>query len=291
MSIRFQVGLVFLLGLYQDRKILQLDRRHMARNSSVVTESPYSLASLISFLNNNFALIFIVGLFFLGGFFIGSLWTENQMLRSGRGAGTPTQPVAADPTLEGPTGPTAEQLKLAPTVTDEDHIRGSKDAKIVLIEYSDYECTFCARFHPTIKAIKEEFGDDVAWVFRHYPLSFHPNAQKAAEASECVAEQRGAEGFWAYTDAIFESTQTLGSISAANITQAAEGTGANMITFQECLDSGKMAQKVTDQMTGGSNAGISGTPGTIILTKDGNAELINGALPLEQVRAMVQNYL
>lgn len=261
----------------------------MARNT-METDSPFSLASFVSFLNNNFALIFIVGLFFLGGFLIGSLWTENQMLRSGRG--TTTQPVAAaDPTAAEPTGPTADQLKQAPPVTDDDHIRGNQDAKIVLIEYSDFECPFCARFHPTMETIKEEFGDDVAWVFRHYPLSFHPNAQKAAEASECVAEQKGNEGFWAYTDAIFEINQRLGTISATNITEAAQTAGANMTTFQECLDSGKMAQKVTDQMAGGTAAGVSGTPGTIIVAQDGSVELINGALPVEQVRAMIQNYL
>lgn len=262
----------------------------MASNSSSVNDSPFSLASFVSFLNNNFALIFIVGLFFLGGFLTGSLWTENQMLRSGRG--TATQPIAAaDPTAAAPTGPTADQLKQAPPVSAEDHIRGSRDAKVVLVEYSDFECPFCARFHPTITAIKEEFGNDVAWVYRHYPLSFHPNAQKAAEASECVAEQKGDEGFWAYTDAIFETTQRLGSISSANISEAAEAAGANMTSFQECLDSGRMAQKVTDQMAGGTAAGISGTPGTILMAKDGSVELINGALPIEQVRAMVQNYL
>ncbi len=92
-----------------------------------------------------------------------------------------------------------------PAVTADDNILGNENARIVLVEYSDFECPFCGRFHPTAKQVLDEFGDSVALVYRHFPLSFHPNAQQAAEASECVAKEGGNEAFWSYADSLFES--------------------------------------------------------------------------------------
>lgn len=92
-----------------------------------------------------------------------------------------------------------------PAVTSDDHFYGNENARIVLVEYSDFECPFCTRFHPTAKKAVDEFADSVALVYRHFPLSFHPNAQQAAEASECVAKEGGNEAFWSYADSLFES--------------------------------------------------------------------------------------
>lgn len=93
-----------------------------------------------------------------------------------------------------------------PVVTDEDHIRGNPNAAITIVEYSDFECPFCSRFHPTVKQALVDYGDQVRWVYRHFPLAqIHPNAIPSAEASECVAEQKGNEGFWEFVDAMFES--------------------------------------------------------------------------------------
>jgi protein-disulfide isomerase len=255
-----------------------------------VAVSPYSFESFISFVNGNFSLLLVGGLLFIAGFFVGSLWTENELLKSGGvgSAGTGTAPTADAGVPQPTTPPPVDQV---PEVTSEDHIRGNKNAKVILVEYSDFECPFCARFHPTMEQVMEEYGDDVAWVYRHYPLSFHPNAQAAAEASECVAAQLGDTGFWSFADAISEVTNTDGKLSEDAIQETAQAVGVNMTTFNTCLDSGQMAEKVKNQMAGGSTAGVTGTPGTIVVTKDGGQELIPGALPFAQVQTIVDTYL
>ncbi len=265
----------------------------MATSSPSATQSPYSLQSFVSFLTNNFAILFLVGLFFLGGFFTGSLWTENQFLKNG-GAGAKVAQDAddtADTAPAGDAGPTQDQLKTTPEVQDNEHVRGNKNAKITLVEYSDFECPFCGRFHPTMQQVLKEYGDDVRWVYRHYPLSFHPNAQKAAEASECVTKQGGNDAFWKYADYVFGENEKQGQISAQTIDDGAKAAGVNMDTYKKCLDSGEMAQVVKDSLEAGTAAGVSGTPGTILITSDGEYDIISGALPFEQIKATIDGYL
>jgi protein-disulfide isomerase len=99
---------------------------------------------------------------------------------------------------------TVEQIR---PVSAEDHIRGNPNAPIVIVEYSDTECTFCSRFHKIMKQVMDEYGKagKVAWVYRYFPLDqIHPKARKEAEALECAAELGGNDKFWAYTDRIYE---------------------------------------------------------------------------------------
>ncbi len=255
-------------------------------------ENQYSLKSLIEFINSNFVLILIVLFFFAGGFVLGSLWTENQLLKSGGAAagGAAAGGGAAAPA--GPTGPTAEQLAALPEVGSSDHIRGNKNAKVTLVEYSDFECPYCQKFGPTLESVLKEYGNDVAWVFRHYPLPFHANAQKAAEASECVAKIGGENKFWEYHDLYFERTPANGTgIAIADMGKLAGEIGVNATAVQTCIDSGEMAEKVKAQMDAGASAGVTGTPGTYIVTKDGAKAMIPGALPLEQVKSQIDQYL
>ena len=199
--------------------------------------------------------------------------------------GTDTAPPAE-------TGPTAEQLAALPPVTEEDHIRGNADAEIVLVEYTDFECPFCAQFHPTTQQVLDDYGDKIALVYRNYPLSFHPNAQKAGEAGECIAKLAGNDAYWNYTDAIFAKNDELGGkISPEAISESAEEVGVNMTEFQTCLDSGEMAETVTNQLNEGSASGVQGTPGTFIVTKDGVQEMIPGAYPYAQVKTIIDKYI
>lgn len=89
-----------------------------------------------------------------------------------------------------------------------DYFKGNMNAEIVIYEFSDYECPFCSRVHPTLKNIVEK-NANVAWVYRHLPLSFHPQAMPAAIAAECIGQEKGNEAFWAFTDAIYADQNVL----------------------------------------------------------------------------------
>ena len=101
----------------------------------------------------------------------------------------------------------ALDIKIAPVAPD-DHIRGDANAKIIIVEYSDLDCPFCKTFHRTMNQVIDQKEINVAWVYRHYPLSqIHPGAFQKAEETECAWEQKGNEGFWKYADALFETAR------------------------------------------------------------------------------------
>ncbi|PIY79839.1 MAG: hypothetical protein COY81_00665 [Candidatus Pacebacteria bacterium CG_4_10_14_0_8_um_filter_43_12] len=258
----------------------------------MASSNTFSFFSLVHFISENFSLIIVAIIIYGAGYFTGSLWTENAMLKSGKTLATTAAATAPTATAPTETGPTKEQLTAMPAVSAADHVRGDLlTAKVVMVEYSDFECPFCGKFHPTMTALKQEFGDDVAWVYRHFPLSFHPFAQKAAEASECVTKQKGNDGFWAYADYVFGENEKQGKISDEVIQAGAQAAGVDLTAFNSCLDSGEMADLVKSQADAGIGAGVSATPGTIVVTKDGPQEIVLGAYPIDDVRATIQSYL
>lgn len=204
-------------------------------------------------------------------------------------------PVVAAPTVPTP----AAQPRVAavvgtvkPVDPKSDHIRGDKNAKVFVIEYSDFECPFCKRFHPTMQQLMADYGGKVAWVYRQYPLSFHQNAGKEAEASECAAELGGNDAFWKFVDKIFERTTSNGTgIALDALVPLAREIGLNETKFKACLDSGKYAQKVQQDETEGQAAGVTGTPGNIIWTQDGKPQLIEGAVSLQTLKAAIDPLL
>ena len=112
--------------------------------------------------------------------------------------------------------------KVTFTIVESDHIRGNPQAEITLVEFSDMQCPFCSRFHPTALQALKEYGDKMRWVYKHFPLdAIHPQARPSAEASECVWEQAGDEGFWEFTDAMFENQGRLGNAFYEEIAQTA----------------------------------------------------------------------
>ena len=173
-----------------------------------------------------------------------------------------------------------------------DHILGSRDAKVFLIEYSDFECPFCKKFHPTAQQAFDAYKGKVAWVYRHFPLSFHANAQKEAEASECAAELGGNDAFWKFANKVYERTTSNGTGFALDqLSPLAKEIGLNETNFKKCLDGGKYAAKVAKDEDEGGAAGVNGTPGNILWTKSGKTQIIPGAVPFESLKASIDALL
>lgn len=230
----------------------------------------------------------------LGAYFLGSFQAKVQILENRVSQPTTVQAANGNPSPDTAqvAAPPAQVATKKPEVTTDDHFRGNKNAKVVLVEYSDIECPFCKRFHPTMQQVITDYGDKVKWVYRHFPLSFHANAQKEAEATECAAKLGGNDAFWKYTDKIFERTTSNGTGFALDqLVPLAKEIGLNESKFKTCLDTNEFAQKVKDQITAGTAEGVTGTPGTIIINAKGNTQLVPGALPYEQIKPMIEKAL
>lgn len=209
--------------------------------------------------------------------------------------GVASAPAAVVPSQNDPAAAQPEptpNLVAMPKIDGNDYVRGNKNAKVMLVEYSDYECPFCKRFHETMIQVLKEYGNKIGWVYRHYPLPFHANAQMEAEAAECVNDVGGKDKFWSYSDMVYSKTASTGtSFTKEQMVEMAGQIGVNTAKVKTCLDAGKFTQKVKDQMNKGAEAGINGTPGTIIVVNGKAVELIPGALPLESVKASVDKLL
>lgn len=188
----------------------------------------------------------------------------------------------------------AKATNVRPVNLKVDHVFGNPDAEITLVEYSDFECPFCKRFHPTVKKLIEQNEGKVNWVYRHFPLEFHnPGAQKEAEASECAAELGGNDLFWKYTNAIFSRTTSNGKgFPIENLVPLAAELGLDKEAFAKCLDSGRMADRVKQDYDNGVAAGITGTPGSILIKHaTGDVFPASGAVPLERLQSVVDQML
>ncbi len=165
-------------------------------------------------------------------------------------------------------------------LSDDDPFKGDENAPVTIVEWSDFECPFCSRFYSqTLGLIEENYIDTgkVKLVYRDFPLNFHENAQKAAEAGECADDQGK---FWEMHNLIFENQQIM---NVDNFKKWAADIGLDTEEFNECLDSGKYATEVQKDMQEGSAAGIRGTPGFII-----NGRLVSGAQPYANFEAAIE---
>jgi protein-disulfide isomerase len=181
-----------------------------------------------------------------------------------------------------------------PPPTKEDHVYGKASAPVSLIEYSDFECPYCKRFHDTAKQLVDRSGGKINLVYRHFPLSFHnPGAEKEAEASECVAELGGNDAFWKFTDDIYARTRSNGKgFPIENLAPLAVEIGLNRDAFRKCLDSGRMAARVRHDAETGAKAGVEGTPGNILRdNRNGKVLAAHGAQPYERLSEAVQKLL
>lgn len=188
--------------------------------------------------------------------------------------------VRNNPSINQGNQPTAPTGPVDVKVSSSDHITGNPKAKVTMIVFSDYQCPFCGRFHPTLKQVIATYGDKIRVVFKHFPLdSIHPNARPAANASECVAALGGNDAFWQYTDKLFEKQTQL---SDTLYTQLAKEVGVSESSFNSCYQAKKYASKVDADYQQGLAAGVQGTPAAFV-----NGTLIPGAVPFEQVKSVI----
>ena len=158
--------------------------------------------------------------------------------------------------------------------------KGPSNAPVELIEFSDFQCPYCLRAHPTVAQVLNTYGDRVHFVYRHYPLPGHPNARPAAEASACAAEQ---DKFWPYHDRLFAEP---GKLTDADLKKDAADLGLDSAKFNACIDTRKYKSTVDADVQAGEQAGVDGTPAFFV-----NGRMISGAQPFEQFKKLIDEEL
>ncbi|MDH4330644.1 MAG: DsbA family protein [Candidatus Moranbacteria bacterium] len=172
-----------------------------------------------------------------------------------------------------------------PSVGENDISYGSKDAKVTLVEYSDFQCPYCKAFHGTISQVVEKYGDQIQFVFKQLPLeSIHPNAMNAALASECAAEQGK---FIEYADKLFANQKDWGSSEGVQkLKSYAAQIGLKTADFNACLDEEKYADKIAADMAEADKFGVTGTPALFI-----NDQFKGGVSSLETITDIIDEQL
>ena len=150
---------------------------------------------------------------------------------------------------------TMDESRLAVPVSERDHILGSSTAPVTLVEYGDFECPHCGRAHPILQQLLDEVGDEVALVFRHFPLSqIHPHAQQAAESAEAAGAQ---DRFWEMHDMLFEHQNAL---DEPNLVEYGKALGLDAPRFAQEVSGGLYVPVVREQFMSGVRSGVNGTP-------------------------------
>lgn len=229
--------------------------------------------------------VYLLGfLLIVASFLIGVLITKVSYLENNSGGIVTTTGTDDTDTPTQPVGPVDVDMGHLPVL-------GNKDAKVEIVEFSDFQCPFCkSLFDDTLSQIKSEYVDTgkVKFAYRQFPLtSIHPNAQGAAEASECANEQGK---FWEYHDTLFTNQADWESLTSTDIqnkyVEYAGNLGLDTNKFSSCIISNKYADKVKEDLDEGTKIGVDGTPATFI-----NGIRISGAVPFADFKAEIEKAL
>ena len=187
--------------------------------------------------------------------------------------------------------PVADTLPAEPVDVTRDHFRGAANAKVAVIEYSDFQCPFCSRYEKeTYPQINKDYVDTgkLKYVWRDLPLDMHPNAMKAAVAANCA----GVQGkFWEMHDRLFENQQAL---AAEDLAKHAEALGLNVGQFQTCLNGDRFDADIKTDMAEAAKAQINGTPSFLIgvVQPNGSVKILKklvGARPYSDFKAAIDS--
>jgi len=186
---------------------------------------------------------------------------------------------------EGKEPPPPEKKQIAaPDATSAS--KGGANAKVVIQEFSEFQCPFCKRVGPTMEELEKEYGNKIKVVWRHLPLPFHKDAPLAAEAAQEAFAQKGNSGFWKMHDKLFESQGTEGGLERANLEKLAADIGLDVEKFKAALDARKHKAKVDADAEIGNKAGVNGTPGFVI-----NGYFLSGAQPAASFKKLINKAL
>jgi len=201
-------------------------------------------------------------------------------------AGTPRAKVYDELMKEAKGPPPPEKKDIAaPDATDP--VKGGKNAKVLIQEFSDFQCPFCKRVEPTVQAIEKEYGDKIKIVWRHMPLPFHKNAPIAAEAAQEVFAQKGSAAFWSFHDKLFAGDgDDAARTDRPQLEKIAQELGVDMDKFKAALDGSKHKAKIDADAELGNKAGINGTPAFVI-----NGYYISGAQPEATFKKLINRAL
>lgn len=172
---------------------------------------------------------------------------------------------------------------------EDEPVRGNPDAPVTIVEFSDFQCPYCARGADTVEALLEKYPNDVKFVFQHYPLNFHPWARPSAIAAECVANQDD-DLFWELHDFYFEKQKEITPDNVMDETRSfLEGKDVDIAAFVACAEDTDSpeykaaAQEVDQEMNWGQSMGVTGTPGFFV-----NGVALSGAQPPAAFEPMIQ---
>jgi protein-disulfide isomerase len=177
--------------------------------------------------------------------------------------------------------PTAAPERVDNVKTDGDPQKGPDNAKVTIVEFSDFQCPYCKRFRDaTLDALIQKYGDKIRFVYRDYPLPFHPQAQIAAEAAECANEQGK---YWEMHDLIYANQETLGDDAYAGF---AKQLGLDTEKFDDCVSGNKYADEIAADEKDGEAYGVTGTPTFFI-----NGWRLVGAQPTSEFEKLIDKEL
>ncbi len=165
-------------------------------------------------------------------------------------------------------------------IADGTPTRGPRDAPIVLVEYTDYQCPFCNRVQPTITALMERYDGQILHVFKNLPLPNHDQAQLAGEAAYCAQDQ---DQYWQFHDWLFQNQRTMNRETM--IAQAGE-LGMDAEAFQACIEKQTYAGRIVSDAQEARSFGITGTPGFLV-----NGRVLSGAQPLDAFEKIINEEL
>ncbi len=245
----------------------------------------------------NFSALWVM-LLMVGSFFLGHLYTKVQYLEGkipggSKGvAGVKTPTPSPSENLPQDSGPVNVSL-------DDDPVLGSKNAKVTLVEFSDYECPVCKRhYEQTYPELKKDYIDTgkVKLVFRDFPISYHdPMATAEALAANCARDQGGDSSYYKYHNELFTRTKSGGNgLTKDDLYKIASDLGFNLTTFKSCLDSEKYKDEVKKDLADAQKVGVSGTP-TFFIGKTNDSQFVGekivGAQPYSVFKSKIDELL